>query len=279
MADSAATYNFLARQHVAAGDDYSYRMQLDNGAFQAVTNQLATNGGFESGLTGWTALNTNGATIAATTAAGDAHSGSGAMKVVNPTAQTGNQWKVQVSSTAFPTTLGKQYVISYWVKASAAGGSIRLSSGPSSAQYQGDQAIGTAWQQVSWTITASLASTTFLFNMGQVANTYYIDDVSVKEVNAGGTWQWAKLRDATLTVGAHTLTLAYNGGGSAKLDKLLLTTSAATITGKGATATNCGTITATANALATSGIEVYPNPAKDKITAPARRQPAACASH
>ncbi|MDI9363852.1 MAG: endo-1,4-beta-xylanase [Flavobacterium sp.] len=144
--------------------------------------ELATNPSFESGLTGWSIFNTNGATIAASTATGDAKTGTGCMKVVNPTAQTGNQWKVQVSSAAFATTSGKQYVISYWVKAASAGGSIRLSTGPTSAQYQGDQPIGTAWQQVSWTITASLTSMTFLFDMGQAANTYFIDDVSVKEV-------------------------------------------------------------------------------------------------
>ncbi|RZJ87744.1 MAG: T9SS type A sorting domain-containing protein, partial [Hymenobacter sp.] len=166
---------------------------------------------------------------------------------------------------AFATTIGKQYVISYWVRAAAAGGSIRLSSGPSSAQYQGDQAIGTAWQQVSWTITASLASTTFLFDMGQVANTYYIDDVSVKEVNAGGNWQWVKLKSTTLAVGPHTLTIAYNGGGGTKLDKMLVTTSSATITGKGTAAGNCGTVTATASASLTNGLAVYPNPAKDNI--------------
>ncbi|RZL12849.1 MAG: T9SS type A sorting domain-containing protein [Hymenobacter sp.] len=263
--DSAATYNFLSRLNVPAGEDYSYWMKLDAGNFEAVSSQLATNGGFENGLTGWTTLNVNGATISASTVAADAHSGSGAMKVVNPTAQTGNQWKVQVSSTAFATTIGKQYVISYWVRAAAAGGSIRLSSGPSSAQYQGDQAIGTAWQQVSWTITASLTSTTFLFDMGQVANTYYIDDVSVKEVNAGGSWQWVKLKSAALTVGPHTLTIAYNGGGGTKLDKMLVTTSSATITGKGTAAGNCGAVTATTSALVADGLAVYPNPAKDKI--------------
>ena len=263
--DSAATYNFLARLNVPAGEDYSYWLKIDGNPFQAVSNQLATNGGFENGLTGWTALNVTGATISATTAAADAHGGSGAMKVVNPTAQPGSQWRVQVTSTAFPTTIGKQYVISYWVRASAAGGSIRLSTGPSSAQYQADQAIGTTWQQVSWTITASLASTTFLFDMGQVANTYYIDDVSVKEVNAGGSWQWVKLRDAVLPIGPHTLTIGYGSGGGAKLDKLLVTTSNATITGKGTTANNCGAVTATASALAESGIDVYPNPAKENI--------------
>jgi endo-1,4-beta-xylanase len=150
----------------------------------AATELLPGNVGFESGNTNWSIFNTNGATITFQTGdAANAHAGNSYMKVVNPTAQTGNQWKVQVSSAAFATTVGKQYVISYWVKAASAGGSIRLSTGGSgSAQYQGDQTIGTTWQQVTWQITANGASTTFLFDMGQVANTYYIDDASTKEV-------------------------------------------------------------------------------------------------
>lgn len=148
--------------------------------------ELATNPGFESGLSGWSVFNTGNpsgtATISATNVAAEVRTGSGAMRVVNPTAYPGNQWRVQVSSTAFPTVVGRQYTISYWVRAAAAGGSIRLSTGPTSSQFQGDQNIGTAWQQVSWTITANIASTTFLFDMGQAANTYFIDDVSVREV-------------------------------------------------------------------------------------------------
>lgn len=148
--------------------------------------ELLSNPGFENGLTGWSVFNTGNpagtAQVTAGSGANEVRTGAGSMKVVNPTAYPGSQWRVQVSSAAFPTTPGKQYTISYWVKAAAAGGSIRLSSGPTSAQYQGDQTIGTAWQLVSWTITANLASTTFLFDMGQAANTYYIDDASVKEV-------------------------------------------------------------------------------------------------
>lgn len=163
----------------------TYLNTIVGGSSISVPNLISTNAGFESGSTGWSIYNTNGATISFVTGdASNAHAGNGYMKVVNPTAQTGNQWKVQVSSAAFATTSGKQYTISYWVKAASAGGSIRLSTGPSAAQYQGDQAIGTTWQQVSWTITATLFSTTFLFDMGQAANTYYIDDVSVIDVAA-----------------------------------------------------------------------------------------------
>lgn len=153
-----------------------------SGLVVPAATELTSNSGFESGMSGWNIFNTNGATIAASTAAGDARTGTGCMKVVNPTAQTGNQWKVQVSSSNLTVTPGKQYVISYWVKAASPGGSIRLSTGPSAAQYQGDQTIGTTYQQVTWTITPTVNPFTFLFDMGQVANTYYIDDVSMKEV-------------------------------------------------------------------------------------------------
>ncbi|WP_324671578.1 T9SS type A sorting domain-containing protein [Hymenobacter sp. GOD-10R] len=265
-ADSTAVYNFVARQNVPVGEDYGYWLKIDNGDFQSVTSELVSNGGFEAGtgntLTGWSVLN-GGAAVTATTVPAEVHSGSRAMKAVNATAQT-DYWRVQVSSAGIPTTIGKQYVISYWVKALAPNGSIRISTGTSNSQFQPDQTIGTEWQQVSWTITANITTTTFLFDMAKVANTYYIDDVSIKEVNTGSGWGWIKLKEAPLTAGAHTLTVAYNAGGGTKLDKMVVATSLASISGLGAP-TTCGTVTGNSNALANTGIEVYPNPAKDKI--------------
>ena len=159
--------------------------------------ELSTNGGFESGLTGWSVLNTNGATITAGSGAIEVRTGSGSMKVANPTAWPGNQWRVQVSSATFPTVVGRQYVVSYYAKAEAAGGSIRLSTGPTNPSYQGDQTIGTNWQLITFTFTAAVASSTFLFDLGQVANTYYIDDVSVKEISqSSGAQVSAKLDEA-----------------------------------------------------------------------------------
>jgi endo-1,4-beta-xylanase len=132
--------------------------------------------------------------------------------VVNPVANANGQWKVQVSSAAIATTIGKQYVVTYWVKAGAAGGSIRLSTGPSAQQYQGDQTIGTTWQQISYQFTASLTSTTFLFDMGLVANTYYIDDASVKEVvNAPNSTQIATKLDEALNTFITGMVTHYKG--------------------------------------------------------------------
>lgn len=149
----------------------------------AAIELLPGNGGFESGLAGWSTFNAqNGATVTATNVASEVRTGTGAMKVVNPQSNPGGEWRVQISSASFVTVPGKKYGVTYWVKAASDGGSIRLSTGPSAAQYQGGQTIGVAWQQINFQFTASLTATTFLFDMGLLANTYYVDDVSVKEV-------------------------------------------------------------------------------------------------
>ncbi len=188
-----ALYNAVSAAGIAVYGHVLGWHQQQNGTYlknysglvvPVATELYTNNAGFENGLTGWSTFNSSGATISADNVAADAHTGSGCMKVVNPTANTGSQYKVQESSSSFSVTAGSQYTISYWVRAASAGGSIRLSTGPTAAQYQGDQTIGTAWQQVQWTITPTLSSMTFLFDMGQVANTYYIDDVSIKQVVA-----------------------------------------------------------------------------------------------
>jgi endo-1,4-beta-xylanase len=174
--------------HVLAWHSQQNRAYLRSytGLTAPAATELLSNPGFENGITGWSVFNTGNpsgtSTIATTTASGEVRTGTTGVKVVNPVGYPGSQWRVQLSSPAFTTVPGRQYAISYWVKATSSGGSIRLSTGPSAPQYQGDQTIGTAWQQVTWTITATLASTTFLFDMGQAANTYLIDDASVKEV-------------------------------------------------------------------------------------------------
>jgi len=154
----------------------------------AAVEQL-TNPGFESGLTGWSVFNSGNpagtSTITTTTVPAELHGGTTAMKVINPIGYPGSQWRVQIASILVPTTVGTQYTFSYWIKAAAAGGTVRLSTADQAggnAQYQGDQAIGTTYAQITWTITANSAQTRFLFDMGQSANTYYVDDASFKQV-------------------------------------------------------------------------------------------------
>lgn len=155
----------------------------------AISSEMLTNAGFEGGLGNWNIWNTGNPTGTSTVTAGsgatEVRTGTGSMKVVNPTGYPGSQWRVQVASQLFNTVVGRQYVISYWVKAATAGGSIRMSTqdqANGNSQYQADQNIGTSWQEIKWTITANSAQTRFLFDMGQAANTYYIDDASFKAI-------------------------------------------------------------------------------------------------
>ncbi|MDA3615407.1 endo-1,4-beta-xylanase [Polluticaenibacter yanchengensis] len=147
----------------------------------AAPSELLPNGGFESGQGAWSTYNTNGATVSYLTNGANARTGSGFMSVVNPNNNAGGEWRVQVGSQELDTKIGTPYMVTYYIRATQPGGNIRLSTQGGTAQYQGGQAIGMTWQQVSWTFTASAVKTRVLFDMGLVANTYYIDDVSVKE--------------------------------------------------------------------------------------------------
>ncbi|RDC56951.1 hypothetical protein DU508_07055 [Pedobacter chinensis] len=164
----------------------AYLRTLSGGSTAAAPNLLA-NPGFELGsgasFTNWSAYNGASSFSAGTTAA-EVHGGSRSLKVVNPTDNAGGQWRVQMASDLFNTTTGSDYKVSFWIKATAGGGSMRLSTAPT-ASYQGDQTIGTDWQQITWTFTARESATRILFDMGLKANTYYIDDVSVVDAALG----------------------------------------------------------------------------------------------
>jgi endo-1,4-beta-xylanase len=154
--------------------------------------ELVTDGGFEqfsgSQLSNWAVYNSGNpsGTSSITASNTQVHSGSSAMKVVNPTGYGGDQWRVQVASNPINTTPGVSYAVSYWVKATGPNGSIRLSTqdnaSPSAANYQGDVNIGTDWQLVTWSFTGGngATQTRIFFDMGRAANTYYVDDASVK---------------------------------------------------------------------------------------------------
>lgn len=166
----------------------SYLKSYAGVTVQAPTNLLA-NPGFELGsgstFTNWTAFN-GGSAFVSGSGSSEVRTGSRSLKVVNPSDNPGAQYKVQLASDQINTTIGTQYTISLWIKATAAGGSMRLSTQPT-AQYEGDQAIGTTFSQISWTITAKDTKTTFLIDIGLKANTYLIDDMSVTEVVAASS--------------------------------------------------------------------------------------------
>ncbi|TWI80635.1 endo-1,4-beta-xylanase [Lacibacter cauensis] len=211
LVNSSGAYNFTTADAMVAaaqaanlqvhGHVLAWHAQAQGGYYRSILSaaapsatNLLQNPGFENGdatgFTAYTVLNSGNpagtATIAVGAGAAEVRTGTRSLKVVNPTAYGNEQWRVQVASDAVTLEVGKQYQISYWVKALTANGSIRLSTQPS-ALYQADQTIGTSWQQVTWLITANTAQTRIVFDLGNSSNTYFIDDVSVNEMIGGGT--------------------------------------------------------------------------------------------
>jgi endo-1,4-beta-xylanase len=73
--------------------------------------------------------------------------------------------------------------VRFYAKAANAGGKFRLSNNGGSAQYSADYVPTTSWAAYEWTFTSNNASKNIVFDMGYLANTYYIDSVSVTLAN------------------------------------------------------------------------------------------------
>ncbi|NCD71011.1 endo-1,4-beta-xylanase [Mucilaginibacter agri] len=161
----------------------TYYAKVTGGGASGSAPNLLTNGDFETGsFDGWAAYN-GASSFSATTTTGEVHGGAKALKVVVAADNPGKQYMVQYASPLFTTTPNSVYKVTFWVKAYAAGtGAIRLSTQNSTggnASYEGDQDVTTAYTQYTWTFTAKDPQTRILLDMGQKANTYLVDDISV----------------------------------------------------------------------------------------------------
>lgn len=165
----------------------NYLRSLTVGTPDPNAPNILANGNFETGtgntFSNWSVFNSNGATISAGSGATEVRGGTRSLKIANPNNFPTEQWKVQVAGDLFNTTINKLYKISFWIKSLSANGSGRLSTQPT-AQYQSSFTTSTEWMEVTWTFTAKDAQTRILFDMGAVANTYFIDDVKVVEASA-----------------------------------------------------------------------------------------------
>lgn len=155
--------------------------------------ELLSNPGFESDMSGWNVFNTGNpggsSSFTITSAAGEVHGGSKAMKVLVDKDYPNSQWRVQLASDAIAMENGKSYTAKFWIRASNANGSVRMSLNPdnsaSPSSYQGDQTVGTSWTQLIFNFTkTATVPTRIVFDLGQRGNTYFIDDVSLTEVIA-----------------------------------------------------------------------------------------------
>jgi hypothetical protein len=163
--------------------DVTYYIDVDNiivvdqDAEPTVVN-LITNGDFESGtLDGWNGWG-NGSTRAVSSD-GEGYGGTGyAMVLTNPAAA--NNYDAQQSYT-FSTALEQdvEYTCTFMVKATTAATlQVQIQDEDYNGDYYGGISVGTTWTQVQKTIIPSKDNRTkFIFDFGETACTYYIDDV------------------------------------------------------------------------------------------------------
>jgi len=158
-----------------------------------VLTNVLVNGGFETvsgtSISNWSGYN-NAAAFSSASGANEVRTGARSLKVVVPA--NDDPYKVQLSSDQFNTTVGTNYTMTFYIKATGAGGKMRISTGPSAtAQYSADYNTTTDWAAYTFTFRANSATTSVLFDMGYIKNTYYVDDVTVTgpAVGSGSTEQ------------------------------------------------------------------------------------------
>lgn len=146
---------------------------------------LNLNSGFELGdgdeFTNWEKWN-GGSFMVATTVPGEFYSGNRALKVIRDGSLGDGQWRIQLASAPADWQVGASYTVHLWARASATGGSLRVSTNPN-AMYTGDQAVPTTWTRLSFTFpAANEASSRIVLDLNgnnTAVTTFYIDDVKL----------------------------------------------------------------------------------------------------
>ena len=141
---------------------------------------LLLNGGLEDGdgdeFTNWSKM--NGAE--GMTASDQSYKGSRALRAES----IGDaQWKSQFAADKVVTEIGKDYVVSVWIKTEANTGQVQFDVRGGDPQYLDMHDVTTEWQQIESTFTAVAAETEVVLALGnQAGMVFLLDNFSLKEV-------------------------------------------------------------------------------------------------
>ena len=146
---------------------------------------LVTNGGFESGMTGWTNARSGSGSASFSLETGLQYEGTNALKTVvnNPGADI---WNVETRGPTL-TNLGTGQSVSITFRARAATAGVKLRAVLQTTTYrQSEFTLNTAWTRYTWNYTSAETSPQFKFQY-RSAGTVWIDQVSVVANPAPGT--------------------------------------------------------------------------------------------
>jgi hypothetical protein len=164
--------------------------------------QLLTNGGFESGLSGWNSSLLSGGVATFANSTGDIHTGTNALLVTVSNPGTASN-SVQITSSPFTASSSDTYVLRFWASASVDFAKLGINfNGAVPAYPQIPFQISTnanSYQEYLYAFRAS-GTVTVAFDFQTAAN-YWLDDVEVLDLtNNDGwdipmtyLWQWGQL--------------------------------------------------------------------------------------
>ena len=157
--------------------------------------QLITNGGFETGnFSGWTPLVDFDAFVEPYP-----HSGTYA-------ALLGTVGSLGYLSQTIATTPGAQYTLSWWLKSDGQTPNEFQASWDGNVVFDQVNIPAQAYQNYSFTVTATTTSTTLQFGFRDDPWYLYLDDVSATQIYSVATFT-----TSSLTVGTHAITAGYSG--------------------------------------------------------------------
>ena len=146
------------------------------GATLLHAQNLVPNGGFESGLTGWSNNTSGGAIASFSVETSEPYAGANAMRIAvsNPGAQLHN---VQTLGPTFTLAVGTPTSITFRARASAAGVKVRFVM-QNSTYNNKEFTLSTVWQWFTWNHTTTEASPRLRIQY-RSAGTVWLDEISV----------------------------------------------------------------------------------------------------
>ncbi|MBK8807417.1 MAG: carbohydrate binding domain-containing protein [Bacteroidales bacterium] len=147
------------------------------------SQNLLTNGDFESDFSGWNNLSENGSVVSYSLATGaEAYQGTNSMKVEVTTLGT-NAWDIQSLKGGWGATTGKSYLITLWAKAAVAGQAFKVVQQINDTYSEKIFSLTTSYAQYTWAYTPAEDGVEFKFQFPNLG-TFFIDNVEIIDPSA-----------------------------------------------------------------------------------------------
>jgi len=151
-------------------------------SFISSAQNLITNGGFESGFSGWSNSAGNGSVATFQISTTTVEQGTQAYSATISTVAAGaNAWDIQTIGPTWTAVVGQSYTLTLYAMSSTAGADLRVVMQNANYLAQ-DFTLTTSWQAYTWTFTATETAPAIKFHLALPANagkTIYVDNIQL----------------------------------------------------------------------------------------------------